>query len=177
MIQPKYDLGDKVFVAQCNLEEISEKCPDCFGELEWLVRTPAGEIFHVPCGTCSRGYQSHGYITTQTYVPYVSEITIKNIRMDTSDKEHPISYMDNDRGCGTIYYEENVFSTYNEAREKAEAQKKNLEDNARKSMEDRLKRSREQEQRKPSWETRQINDLRLEIKRLEALYKNKCLVG
>lgn len=97
-------------------------CPTCLGRLKCTVSYPNGESEEFPCQTCSgSGYDNRnpkGKIEVKSYHPEVLTLTIKGGRIGDSWGETTISYTCyetwHDTG-GTIYPEDKLFNTYEEA--------------------------------------------------------------
>lgn len=116
MIAPKYDVGDKVWVASSQQTEHGETCPDCLGEHGVTVTTPAGESFTVACQTCRHGWESTGIVSRYEYTGRAWRGTIGSVRVDTGDDE-PVRYMlvETGVGSGTMHRESNLYVTLEEA--------------------------------------------------------------
>ena len=143
---PKFSVGDTVFVSGYDSRrEESQTCPDCLGSGRWLLTTPAGEEIDVRCLTCECGYSSSGRIAKYSVVPRVQEGTVGSVRIDTAD-ERPVAYMliETGVGSGTVYFEENVFASRDEATAQATRMAKEQQDyrdiNAKESREERKSR-------------------------------------
>jgi hypothetical protein len=121
MNQPKYDIGQSVWAAATTSGPVRETCPDCLGERVWACVLPSGEALNVPCPTCAHGYDgSRGYIMDRYECsPRVWEGVVGSVRIDTNDREHPVSYMLHETGVGSgsisIYYEPKLFLSREEA--------------------------------------------------------------
>ena len=117
-IKPKFDIGDQVFCARVIWGETSVECPDCLGTAEWKVTCPSGEEFKVRCNTCVSGYYSSGKVKIYKDQEYIKILTVGSIRIDTNEKARPVSYMcvETGIGSGSIYYEENLFKTIEDAK-------------------------------------------------------------
>lgn len=117
MIQPKFDIGQTVYVARVSWRESFIPCPDCLGQKTWFVRAPSGEEWAVDCLTCQRGWYSTGQVGSWSDQVVVEKRTIGSVRVDTADRERPVSYMCVETGVGTgsVYDERNVFASRDEA--------------------------------------------------------------
>lgn len=165
--QPKYEIGQKVWVGHGWYGDKSVVCPDCKGTMVWRVTTPVGESFDVPCSTCYSGYQATGRVSV--YGPSVSvrEMTVGSVRVDTHDKR-PISYMMEETGVGggQIHCEGAVFQTEQEARTYAEAE--SAEQVRRAILHNAEQMAGRKKNRSESWKFRKIAELRKEIALLES---------
>jgi hypothetical protein len=121
-IDTKYNVGDKVWVA--DYERVNERlqCPDCLGRGIWLATLPSDEILKIPCPTCECGYQgSRGYVEgPYVYGPKVWQGTVGSIGVDTyaSKEDERIKYMlcETGVGSGTLYDEGRLYSDEEMAR-------------------------------------------------------------
>lgn len=167
--QPKYDVGQVVYAASYEGYTKTEICPDCLGSKEWHVILPNGEEFEIPCSTCSYGFNnSSGRIGHQEYLAFGMKITIAQVRVDTTNKESPVSYMAEETGSpsGSVHYESRIFPTEAEAVAKA----MDMVNQRRVYMEQRsleqAERTKKKTRYKPSWEKRRIRELEKQIKSL-----------
>lgn len=117
MLQTKFNRGDTVYYGTVNSIGHAIICPDCLGTKEWLVKTPAGQEFKTPCGTCTQGWETLGTINNWECIPHVEKLTIGSVRIDTADRENPIAYMCTETGVGsgTVYNEKDLFLSELEA--------------------------------------------------------------
>lgn len=108
--QPKYKIGDRVYRPWVNTGTRHEKCPDCADVGAWLVHTPVGESFFIPCSTCSDTFDRRPLRVHD--VGCVNALTIGSVRVDTAAKPHEqVSYMCRETGIGSgsVYYEGDLF--------------------------------------------------------------------
>lgn len=117
---PKYRVGDIIFAAGCKQVQEAVTCPDCLGQRKWLVRTPGGEQFEVPCGRCASSYTQLPGITATNFVPEPRTICIRSIEARSckrhSAEEGPsVTYFNGDNCCGTTIEESKAFATRDEA--------------------------------------------------------------
>ncbi len=169
MIQPKYQIGQQVYWAWGGWKEILKTCPDCLGKMDWEVETPSGDKFTIPCGTCMRGYECRGVISEYGDQPEVNHVTIGSVRIDTSDKEHPVSYMCEETGVGSgrVYDEENLFLNKEDATIAANKIAKELTEQRKLQEEKTIERKRKNTRSKPTWEQRRIKELEKQISELK----------
>jgi hypothetical protein len=174
--QPKYDVGDVVFVASIEAYRKGESCPDCLETKEWHVILPNGEQFEIPCSTCTHGFNgSSGRISHQDYLAWANRITIAQVRIDTAHKESPVSYMAEETGfpSGAVHYESRLFSTEEEAvacaKEMAARQRECVEQHRIEQAE----RDKKKVRYKPSWEKRRIRELEKQVKAILKKEKEK----
>jgi len=119
MIQPKYEIGEKVFSVHVNWTSIEVICPDCLGMKTWVVMAASGESWKVPCNTCNKGYFSSGTVSEWNDRLIIDQVTVGSIKMDTADVQNPIRYMCDETGIGSgrVYDEKQLFKTKKEADE------------------------------------------------------------
>lgn len=124
MIQPKFQIGQKVICVRVNWLEEKVPCPDCLGKTKWRIITPAGEEWEHDCNTCRNGWYSTGVVSDYRDRVKKEILTIGSIRIDTADKDRPISYMcvETGVGSGSVYDEQNMFATDEEATAWGEAE-------------------------------------------------------
>lgn len=122
--QPKFKVGEVVFVATWEEAGKRVQCPDCLGQKEWKVTT-ATEEFSVPCRTCQSGFgPSPGYITKSEITPVSRRTVIGTIEIMVNPKEQYVTYVCQEGGYpkntkyylnGTIHKEDELFHTEDEA--------------------------------------------------------------
>ena len=118
-LKTRYGIGDTVWAAQLTTERKRHPCPDCKGTTAWKALSPAGYEYTFTCPRCSARYCGHreASLDYTLYVPRTEQLTIGSVRVDTNDKEHPVSYMCRETGVGsgTVWYEEKLFLSSEEA--------------------------------------------------------------
>ena len=77
-----YQIGDKVWYAQCKTVEKRELCPDCFGECALTVIKGNRSQVSIACVGCQRGYDCPtGYVTYYAHIVDVSEVEIEKVEI------------------------------------------------------------------------------------------------
>lgn len=115
--QPKFNIGETVFVASLKNLSTYIECPNCLGSAEWSVTCPNGDEFKTGCKTCNKGWNnSDGRVAVYTIEPRGERMTVGSIRINSQD-EDPVSYMMDETGVGsgTVYYARKVFAMEEEA--------------------------------------------------------------
>lgn len=123
----KYEIGQKVWYGCSRSSKEHHPCPDCLGTGKWDVKSPAGTEAKVSCPRC------HGSAKLSLYAhaPRVQELTIGSIQVDTNKKvetepylQDPVQYMclETGVGSGSIYYQQTLFLTEEDAQIFAEVQ-------------------------------------------------------
>lgn len=81
-----YNIGDKVWVAECGKKDINKICPICFGKLELKLILGNGVEVMVPCDLCSRhGWEPpKGRVVEYEYVAEPVQMVITEIRSNTT---------------------------------------------------------------------------------------------
>ena len=108
MRQPKYAIGDTVYLARAIFETQEKPCPDCLGRRTWQAILPTGEGVIFGCPTCDVAYGSRGTVSVSCVTGSVTALTIGSVRVDSAEKpERQVSYMalETGIGSGSIYYE------------------------------------------------------------------------
>lgn len=117
-IETKYAINDKVWLAHTDIHRKQHNCPDCLGEKEWKVSSPAGGKFMVNCPRCNANYQSYKDLDLyyNEYAPYAKQLTVGSVRTDSHD-DRKVSYMCKETGVGSgsVYYEEDLYDTEEQA--------------------------------------------------------------
>jgi hypothetical protein len=118
-IKSKFSIGETVYYATTTHVTRRAECPDCLGQKEWKAISPAGDEFTFSCPRCCKSYSND--LEYHVRHPSVRQLTIGSVRIDTADKEKPISYMCQETGVGSgsIYDEADFFSTEDQAFEAA----------------------------------------------------------
>ncbi len=114
-IEIKYGIGDKVWGFGTDYVTKRLECPDCLGTKKWTITFADGRSEDTKCFTCSRSYEgSLGYIPYNEWQPTVIPLTIGEIYGFENGRAR---YMCKETGIGsgTIYSEEKLFSTKEEA--------------------------------------------------------------
>jgi hypothetical protein len=168
--QPKFKVGDTVFLAESNWNSIPIKCPDCLGQKIWEVVTPAGEVFSTYCRTCWHGYDGcSGTVSEYGYRATTRQLTIGLVNVRQSNEKSEIQYMCEETGVGSgsMWNQQELFRSEFEAEmaaqrrvealrvdgsktidqdKKAQRSKDNLvlEDCPRKKMQDEIDRLKQQ---------------------------------
>ena len=123
-IQTKFSIGDRVFWASMIQTRKRHPCPDCLDTRVWAAQSPAGGAYSMPCPRCSASYSGFDDLRLDytAYEGHTVPLTVGSIRIDTAD-ENPVSYMCRETGvgCGSIYYETDMFRTVEEAEAAAAA--------------------------------------------------------
>jgi hypothetical protein len=167
--QPKFAIGDVVFVGTSEYMTSLVTCSSCLGTRVCKVTTASGDEWEAPCGGCVDGWSSTGKQKVHSYQPIVRSLTIGGVRIDTEDKD-PICYMalETGVGSGSLWYEKDMSADYETALSFAKARAaRNTEDLNERNRKD-AEYKRKQAVRRPSHEQRRIKDLEKELKALKA---------
>lgn len=127
IIETKYSVGDVVYFASTVSTKKRHNCPDCLGTRKWSAKSPAGGEFEFACPRCSASYQSDRDLSLDytAYEPTASRVTIGSIQVNTApgSYDHGNRYMcvETGIGSGSIYDEDRLFETEDEALAAAQA--------------------------------------------------------
>lgn len=129
VITTKFDVGDTVWHASLTTTKHQHKCPDCLGSGKWAAESPAGATFVVSCPRCTDIYMSNRSLSLNyaQWTPQVSKLTIGSVRANTVisgeayDSGHQYMCLETGIGSGSIYREDDLFSTEEAARAQGEA--------------------------------------------------------
>lgn len=131
-ITTKFSIGDTVFHAWTMTERKQHPCPDCLGSRKWEAKSPAGREYQFACPRCGSGYQSEQDLCLHysVFTPAVQRLTIGQVEAHAGGSEAKNRYMCHETGIGSgsVYYEQDLFSTEPEALEAA-ASKASLSNN------------------------------------------------
>lgn len=117
VLVPKFNIGDKVWLANCDRKAQKIICEDCFGSKYLTVIMGNGEKVTIECRGCwPGGFESAtGYNTVYNYEANSEQAFVNRIEISKdSNGEKYIEYY-TDKGCGR----DRVFATKEEADEKA----------------------------------------------------------
>jgi hypothetical protein len=123
-IKSKYSVGDTVYYSGLISLQKKLDCPDCFGEERWTTTSPAGIEYWFDCPRCSSNYLSDRKMSL-SYLGFkanVEALTIGSVRFDSSKDDGKYTYMCKETGVGsgTVYDQDDLFLTRDEATNKAE---------------------------------------------------------
>ena len=171
---PRYIIGEKVYFGYSEESDEWYDCESCLGTMEWHVVTPAGEEFDIECPACTYGYICCGRQSRHIYRPFVRELTIGSVRIDTAAyNDEPVAYMCEETGVGSgsVYYEtmlaDNRETAMSVAKLKAAAQQQEMDERKRKNDEEAKKRAK----RNPSWHEKELRKANKRIKELKKMVK------
>lgn len=128
--QPRFAIGDRVWVAEPHHEHKRYPCPDCNDTKKWKAENAAGEVFMFSCPRCQRssGLSDPFRLDYYVWTPHARLLTIGQIEgmcvVDGAGTRTEFKYMCTETGVGSglVYREDQLFLTEKEAL--AEAQKK-----------------------------------------------------
>lgn len=117
----RFNVGDTVYLAECEMTSTPVQCPDCLGTRSWKAILPSGEEVPIECPSCRSGYCSIGRINRYGARAEVRPLTIGSVAYD---HEGP-RYMCEETGVcsGRVYHEEHLCATQEEAEIKLPAMK------------------------------------------------------
>tara|TARA_R110000772_G_scaffold267971_3_gene393556 strand:+ start:2664 stop:3212 length:549 start_codon:yes stop_codon:yes gene_type:complete len=124
MNQNKYVIGQVVWLGSSEWTATPVVCPDCQGHKTWTVVTEV-ETFTTYCRTCWHGYDGcYGTVSAYDYRPQVRHLTIGHIEVKQTALTFEVKYMCQETGIGSgsVWCEDSLFSTIEEAQAFGEAQ-------------------------------------------------------
>lgn len=118
---PKYAKGDRVYQYHISVTDIPLSCPDCNDTFKVDVVFPTGVKLQADCPRCRNvGYTNPlPRLFKKRHTVEVQALTIGQIRINDGFIDRgPITYMCSETGIdsGSIYYEDLLFPTADEAR-------------------------------------------------------------
>lgn len=127
VIETKYSVGDVVYFASTTTERKQHPCPDCLGEKQWKVASPAGGEYTIACPRCTARFMSDNDLSLvyTAHVAFVERRTIGSVQFNSAKGswDSGARYMCHETGVGSgnVYDEARLFPTEDEARTAAEA--------------------------------------------------------
>lgn len=127
VIETKYSVGDVVYSASTVTERKQHPCPDCQGVRKWKAVSPSGTEYSFACPRCAASYMSNAdmSLTYSAYVPTAARLTIGSVQFNShpGSYDHGARYMcvETGIGGGSVYNEDRLFLTEDEARVAAQA--------------------------------------------------------
>lgn len=112
MVDKIYNVGDKVWEADCGTKEIKYPCPVCYGKKEVVLILGNDDRVILQCDFCKRGLgQPSGEITQYEYIAEPKEITITGVSIEQGCKGEKRKYhVRNSSFCA-----EDIFGTMEQA--------------------------------------------------------------
>ena len=175
MIEPKYTVGQSVWVATTDTEIKTRACPDCLGTRHWPVTTPGGDSFELECPTCQYGFESRGTLSREVVVAKARRMTIGSVRTNTASKDCPVEYMmvETGVGTGTIWDEAKVFLGKRGALKRAEAMSAKQQEEHDRRDAARVTENKRQV-RKPDYKDRRSRELENQLAALPNATAEPC---
>lgn len=124
----EYNVGDKVWLAKYERQEVKKDCPICFGKMRVRVILGDESVVETDCTYCERGLKKYGYVTEYEYVSAVEQVEITHKEVSEGANGRRVEY----RHTYWCLNNKNSFATKEEAEERlkemiVEAQKEDLE--------------------------------------------------
>lgn len=121
--QPKFAIGDTVWVASVERTTEQLPCPDCHGEKKWAVRSPAGGEYTTACPRCQQTYSLRNELPSLTVERFVGKAVARVITgMELHVGQTPEYRASIGGGSSWIVYEDKAWLTEAEAQAEADAQ-------------------------------------------------------
>ena len=121
LIETKYSVGDVVYFASTISTRKRHDCPDCLGSRKWSAQSPAGGVFEFGCPRCAAPYQNDRDLSLDytAYEPTAGRLTIGSVQVNTApgayDSGNRYMCRETGVGSGTIYNEDRLFETEEDA--------------------------------------------------------------
>lgn len=124
----EFNVGDKVWWAKYERQEVKKTCPICFGKKRVRVILGDESQIETDCTFCEVGFQTYGWITEYEYIPAVKQVEITHKEVNEGVDGRNVEYR-HSNWCLTL---DNAFDTKEEAEEKlkekiAKAEQEDLE--------------------------------------------------
>lgn len=122
----KYKIGDKVWVASFDRgKPIKVPCCVCYGKLRVTLILGNGDRIELPCDYCGKGNLGNPIIPPGYEIEYQpcsepKSIIIDGMSIDVTHSGEKVEYWVGTDSWHTIYYEDNVFDSYEKALTKGE---------------------------------------------------------
>ena len=127
----EFNVGDKVWWAKYERQEVKKTCPICDGNLRVTVILGNGDHIETDCTYCERGFQQYGWVGEYEYVSAVELVPITRKEVNEGENGRTVEYHYN-------YYcldNTNAFSTKEEAEVALQEKIKKAEDEDLRRME------------------------------------------
>lgn len=126
ILQPKFNIGDAVFLAHSHMEQKKLPCPDCLGTNHWAAKSPAGTEYSFACPRCNSRYSSQDNLSLfySSFEPAATNLTIGSIQFNSENERSKYQYMcvETGVGSGSVYHEADIFKDREAALEAAKIQ-------------------------------------------------------
>ena len=130
-MKPKFQIGDKVYLARCENTEKYATCADCGGSC-YVTVIANGDTHTVPCEGCRRGYLGpSGVVLYWGYTPKAEEGTISGVETSEDGFEYRVPTGEGSYWCPK---ECDLFHTENEALLRAQQLKDEMDESERKRL-------------------------------------------
>lgn len=121
----EYNIGDKVWWATCETQEININCPICFGNKKVTLILGNGENVETDCDYCGLGFEGpRGFTKEYQRVSGAKEIAIAGKEVREDEKGRNVEY----RYENYCLYNSNIFLTKEEAENRVSEMIKEYED-------------------------------------------------
>jgi len=109
-VMTKYNIGDKVWWARCEMVSVKEPCSVCFGKMQVILILGNGDEVVLPCDYCGKGWEiPRGYTRAQKYIAEPKQVIITSRKSEAtcSGEKHtyyinPYTPLDDDRVFATL---------------------------------------------------------------------------
>jgi hypothetical protein len=164
----EFNIGDKVWWAKYERQEVKKICPICFGKLWVTLILGDNSRVQTRCTYCERGYEQYGYVVEYEYVSAVQEVPITHKEVREGSNGRDVEY----RYENWVLDEGNAFAT----KEDAEARLQEMIKVQKQQDLERLEYGKDHNAKKYSWHVgyyqRKKKDAQREIEFYDAKIKH-----
>jgi len=121
--EPRFAVGDAVWVVEQTTADVSHPCPDCLGTGEWDAVSPAGNTIKIKCPRCASNYSGYEGVHGDKLPPLAYRKTVFTPRAETVQgieirdtawgSESRVAYRVKQNGGH--WNEQNVYASHDEA--------------------------------------------------------------
>ncbi len=118
-----YEIGEKVWIADCGTRQVTKPCPVCCGKLAVDLTLGDGTVVRIVCDYCDKGSLTgpRGVVGDYEYVAEPSEMTITKRQVASCAGAADVA--EYHFAGGRYAHDEDVFATRKEAATRAEAKR------------------------------------------------------
>jgi len=91
-MEKEYNVGDKVWWAKYQRQEVKKTCPICFGKMRVRVILGDESQIETDCTFCERGFQKYGWISEYEYVSAVEQVEITHKEVNEGTNGRNVEY-------------------------------------------------------------------------------------
>ena len=92
MTDKEFNVGDKVWVASYEKQQVKKDCPICSGKMRVTLILGNGDLVETDCTYCERGFEKYGWIYEYEYVSVVRQLNITRKEVNESASGRDVEY-------------------------------------------------------------------------------------